>query len=82
MERKIYNFKRANWDALNYDLCHMNWNAILDCTEPELSWSRFKSILFQNVDKHIPTITITSEFQPPWFDSEVYDACRAKNRAH
>ncbi len=40
-KRKIYNFKRANWDALNHDLRHTNWNALLDRTEPELAWSIF-----------------------------------------
>ena len=80
-KRKIYNFKRANWDALNRDLCGVNWNAILDCTEPELAWNSFKSTLFCLVDKHIPTISIKSEFQPPWFDSESYQACMAKEKA-
>ena len=70
VKRKIYHFKKANWDALNYELCHTNWNAILGCSEPEVAWSRFKSVLFFNVNKYIPTITIKSEFKPPWFDSE------------
>ena len=81
MKRKIYNFKRANWDVLNKDLCRVNWNAILDRTEPELAWARFKSILFSLVNKHIPTISTKSEFQPPWFDSESYQACLAKEKA-
>ena len=82
IKRKIYNFKHANWDALNHDLCYTNWNAMLDCTEPEIAWSLFKSTLFHNVNKYIPTITIKSEFKPPWFDSEVYEAFRDKARAH
>ena len=80
-KRKIFNFKRANWDALNQDLCKVGWNAILDRTEPELAWDRFKSKLFYYVNKHIPTITLKSEFQPPWFDSEAYQACRNKEVA-
>ena len=80
-KRKSYNFKRANWEALNYDLSHINWNDTLNCNEPELAWSSFKSKLFSCVDKHIPKVTIKSEFQPPWWDSEVYDAHRAKDRA-
>ena len=31
-------------------------------------------------DKYIPKITIKNGFQPPWFDSEVYDKCREKER--
>lgn len=81
-KRKIYNFKRADWDALNNDLCNVNWDAMLASAEPELAWSKFKHNLFYFVDKHIPTITMKSEFQPPWFDSELFEACRSKNRAH
>ncbi len=61
-KRKIYNFKRANWDALNHDLCHKNWDNLLDRTEPELACSIFKNILFHNIDKYIPTIKIDSKF--------------------
>ena len=81
-KRKILNFKRANWDALNYDLCHTNWNALLDCTEPEIAWSRFKHTLFSAINNHIPTITIDSKFQSPWFDSDVWEKFRIKQRAH
>ena len=81
-KRKIYNFKRASWDALNHDLRHINWNAMLDCTEPEIAWSHFKSTLFFYINKHIPVITIKSEYQPPWFDSQVYESYRFKLRAH
>ena len=80
-KRKILNFKRADWDALNQELCRVNWDAILDRTEPEVAWNRFKSQLFSLTNKHIPTISIKSEFQPPWFDSESYQACLAKNNA-
>ena len=81
-KRKILNFKKANWDALNHDLSHTHWNAFIDCTEPEIAWSNFKNILFMYVKKHIPTITIKSNFSMPWFDSECYEAYRDKQRAH
>ena len=81
VKRKIYNFKRANWDAFNGDLLSVNWDAILDRTEPDIAWRNFKYVLFNLADKHIPKITIKSEFQPPWFDSETYHACNAKENA-
>ena len=80
-KRKCYNFKRANWDALNEELVNVNWDAMLDSVEPEHAWLSFKSKLFRCIDKHIPTITIKSEFQPPWFDSELYQACQSKEDA-
>ena len=53
IKRKIYNFKKANWEALNNDICHTNWDAMLDSTEPELAWSKFKSKLFFYIDLNI-----------------------------
>ena len=80
-KRKCYNFKRANWEALNIDLQNVSWDAMLDQVEPEIAWTRFKVKLFECVDRHIPKITIKSEFQPPWFDSELFHACQAKEAA-
>ena len=81
-KRNIYNFKRANWDALNRDLQQVNWDAILDSTEPEIAWNSLKSTIFSYVNIHIPTITIKNNFQPPWFDSELHHAYLKKERAH
>ena len=30
-KRKCYNFKKANWDALNSELRHTNWNPLICC---------------------------------------------------
>ena len=79
IKRECYNFKKANWEALNYDLRHTNWE-ILDCCEVEYGWNYLKSRLFELAGKHIPKIKIKSEYQPPWFDSDAYDACRHKER--
>ena len=81
MNQKEYDTKCADWDALNNDLCSTDWNAILDRTEPELAWSKFKSKLFYHVNNHIPTIKTKSEFQAPWFDSDAKRACDAKEKA-
>ena len=75
-----YNFKRANWDGLNHDLRHTNWNAMLNCCEPEFGWRRFKTRLFELADKYIPKSTVKSHDQPPWFDSECFDMYRKKER--
>ena len=81
-KRKIYNFKRANWDQLNDNLRGVPWNLLIDRTEPELAWRSFKSTLFNLVNKYIPKITLKGNFDSPWFDAECYDAYRRKKRAH
>ena len=81
-KRKIFNFKKANWEALNNELGNIHWDAILDCTEPELAWLAFKRILFSLVYRYIPSISIKSDFTSPWFGAECFEAYRIKDRAH
>ena len=82
LKRKIYNFKKANWDQLNDDLVRVPWSGLIDRTDPEIAWSNFKTVLFMLVDKHIPKITIKNDFSAPWFDAECFEAYRNKERAH
>ena len=77
-----FNYKRANWDALNSDLHNINWLSVLDSQEPDIVWQNFKTLLNHFLELHIPKITIKSKFQPPWFDSECYVKCREKERLH
>jgi hypothetical protein len=32
----------VNWEGLNHELRHTNWDALLNCTEPEIGWKKFK----------------------------------------
>ena len=34
------------------------------------------------MQRHIPVITVKSEFQPFWFDSECHRKCREKEKLH
>ena len=79
-KRVIYNFKRANWDCINHDISHTNWEQILNYDDIESSWSHFKSALFSITDKYIPKIKLKNANQPPWFDSETFNLCREKER--
>ena len=81
-KRKIYNFKKANWEGLVKSLEEVEWDRCLNNREPEYAWKNFKIIFFHLVDTYIPTITIKSTFSSPWFDSECYEAYRAKKRSH
>ena len=81
-KRKILNFKKADWSAINRDLLNISWISVLDGGEPELAWRHFKVIVKLLTTKHIPTITIKSNFSLPWFDSECFSAYRDKVRAH
>ena len=80
-KRKFYNFKKADWDSLKNSLSSINWFDLLTKTaNVESSYKIFKSTLFSHIEKYIPKVTVKNEFQPPWFDSECYEACREKER--
>ena len=80
VKRKMFNFKKANWDALNSDLNRVQWDRCLKFCDAQTAWARFKDILHRFCDKHIPKITIKSQFQPPWFDSDMHKLCKKKER--
>ncbi|MCP4460437.1 MAG: hypothetical protein GY816_20805, partial [Cytophagales bacterium] len=78
-KRKIFNYKKANWNGLINDLKSVRWDNVLQC-DAETGWFRFKNILFHHMNLWIPTITITDRDQPPWFDCETYQLCLKKER--
>ena len=78
-KRKCYNFKKANWTDLNSALCNTDWSYLNRC-EVEAGWTYFKSHLFHLVNTFIPTVTVKSDSQPPWFDSDAFSAWRDKER--
>ena len=80
-KREAFNFKRANWDALNSDLAEIDWLSELT-GDMNTAWDKFKEILEQKTNDHIPKIKIGGRAQPPWFDAESHQACLEKGRLH
>ena len=79
-KRKIYNFSKADWKNLNFDLKKVDWELILGSHDPHLSWPKFKFILSKLCDKHIPLKSIKDQFLPPWYDSECDKVLREKEK--
>ena len=80
-KREVYNYKRANWEGLNYDLDSVDWNNLLN-GDTDIAWLSFKQKLFGLMDKNISKVKVGSMTQPPWFDAEVHQLCREKERLH
>ena len=79
-KRKTYNYRKANWIDMNNDLRHVNWDRVIDFSDPFVAWVRFKTILSQFCDRYIPKKTVRSQFQPPWYDSECDKIRRMKEK--
>ena len=46
--------------------------------EPNIAWLKFKTKLTELCNTYIPSITIKSDYQLPWFDNETFKLCREK----
>ena len=80
-KRKIYNFKKANFSAINSELKKIDWDTLLNEDDDiNITLHKFNFTLKSICDKFIPRITIKSGFQPPWFDSELDSICKEKNK--
>ena len=77
---RIFNYKKANWLALNLELQSINWKALFGNYNVLGCWNTFKSKLDICMRKHIPMVNIKFKQQPPWFDSEIYELCKTKDK--
>ena len=79
-KRKIYNLKKADFHAINSDLLNINWDFVFSNCCSDKALANFDSVFTSICDKHIPKVTTKSSFQPPWFDSELDNICKSKNK--
>ena len=71
-KRSVYNYKKANWDKLNYDLTRIDWEECLSHLDIHRAWHVFKEKLLSLCNQNIPKIRISVSFSPPWYDSDVF----------
>ena len=79
-KRTIFNFGKANWKNLNFELKKVNWNDLIGMHDPNDSWKIFKTIVNNLCEKYIPKKSIKYQFQPPWFDSDCERILREKEK--
>ncbi len=79
-KRKAFNFRKANWNALNRALNGIKWDTCLQHCEPEVAWDRFRKILSDLTNKFIPTVLVKDNNLPPWFDKETFKLHKKKDQ--
>ncbi len=79
VKRRVYNFKKANWDQLRGSLLAKDWRAILAGT-PDDATADMTQVILDIVAEHIPQTWITDKvYAHPWLN----DNCRvALERKH
>ena len=80
IKRKVYNLKKADFKAINYDLARVPWDSVLRNNNIDTSLDIYESIFSSICDRHIPKVTLKTSFQPPWFDTELDSMCKKKNK--
>ena len=75
-----YNYKKANWGAMNRYLHNIDWHNQIDFCDIFTGWNNFKNILKFAYDQYIPTINVKDNRNLPWFDAEVHKLCIKKER--
>ena len=75
----LYN-KFLGGPQLNNHIKHVKWEQILKGRNAQSQWNIFSHILGKLCDRYIPKLTIKSNSQPPWFDSDVHNVCLKKER--
>ncbi len=77
--REVWNFRKADWDALKTELKGAEWAKFLVEDEPDLSVQRFCDHLRAACDRHIPRKTISNKPKShPWIDDECMEVIQAK----
>ena len=80
VKRKVYDYSKADWKSLNFELKRVNWNSFINTYDPHISWPIFKKILLNLCDKYIPKKSVQYQFQPPWFDTDCDKILREKEK--
>ena len=80
VKRKVYNYSKADWRALNFDIRRIDWESHIGMHDPHQSWPLFRTAMERLCDKHIPEKAISDEFQAPWFDTDCEKILREKEK--
>ena len=82
-DREIFNWGRANYEAIRLELAGVNWDDVFagKCTMD--MWSMFKDLLLDVRDKFVPVRKIKNgRVKEPWVTNEVENLIRWKKAAY
>jgi len=92
IQRKTYNFKKADMDKINTDIRNIN---VLEATNntPDSVWEHIKSKILLTITINIPTIRVKNKNSAPWIDIDIiqlshkkvcalHKACKTNARHH
>ena len=80
MTRKNYNFKKADFTALNELLKYITWNCDFVEEDVDICTERVNDLLLAAADMCIPTFTVKKKTNPPWITKEVLNKIKKEKK--
>ena len=80
-ERKVYNFKKADFNQFKDLLATVPWDCCFSESGVEEIWVKFKDLLFLVADQCIPKVTLRPKKSKHWLSQETLHMIRKKKHA-
>ena len=80
IKRRLYNFKKADWNGLKYSLSLINWDLCFEENDMNASLTNWSDTFLAAVDQHIPTSKPRNVNEHPWIDHELLNLIKVKNK--
>ena len=80
VSRKNYNFKKADFTALNELLKYIPWNCAFLEEDVDICTERVNDLLLASADMCIPTFTVKKKTNPPWINKETLNKIKKKKK--
>ena len=80
VSRKNYNFKKADFTALNELLKYIPWNCAFLEEDVDICTERVTDLLLAAADMCIPTFTVKKKTNPPWITKETVNKIKKKKK--
>ena len=79
LQRRGWNYKKANWPALKQELREMDWNFV-HVDSLDVATERLTLLILVAAQKHIPLCTFAeNKSQHPWLNTRCREAIAAKH---
>ena len=82
VRRAIFDFRAANWEALQAELRHVDWQSFFIDLDADSAASRLSNYILDAARRWIPEKHIYDKlYAHPWLNNECVDALRRKHAA-
>lgn len=78
----VYLFKKANYVQFNEFLSNINWENLLQHSDPNVAVAHFYEVIYQGIDLFVPKKIFKTNKYPKWFNYELKRQIGHKNKLY